>query len=137
MEPKNDGFYIIGISSSRGSFSGSMLNFGGVPYMDPMGLFPSLIDCFRLFQVMLISHQWAGRRHPDPKFEQFTVLQKASPRKERWLFAMKFVAYITRHFRYLKWRYENLFKLYGYGLCKGKPIPKMALSGYNTSILGT
>jgi len=28
-------------------------------------------------KVMLISHQWAGRRHPDPKFEQFTVLQKA------------------------------------------------------------
>ena len=28
MEPKNDGF--IGISSSRGSFSGSMLVFGGV-----------------------------------------------------------------------------------------------------------
>jgi len=28
-------------------------------------------------QVMLISHQWAGRRHPDPKFEQFSVLQKA------------------------------------------------------------
>lgn len=28
-------------------------------------------------KVMLISHQWAGRRHPDPKFEQFSVLQKA------------------------------------------------------------
>lgn len=27
-------------------------------------------------QVMLISHQWAGRRHPDPKFEQFSVLQQ-------------------------------------------------------------
>jgi len=31
MEPENDGFYIIGISSSRGSFSGSMLVFRGVP----------------------------------------------------------------------------------------------------------
>ena len=29
-------------------------------------------------QVMLISHQWAGRRHPDPKFEQFAILQQAS-----------------------------------------------------------
>lgn len=28
-------------------------------------------------KVMLISHQWAGRRHPDPKFEQFAVLQQA------------------------------------------------------------
>ena len=27
---------------------------------------------------MLISHQWAGTRHPDPKFEQFLVLQEAS-----------------------------------------------------------
>ncbi|CAJ1415080.1 unnamed protein product [Effrenium voratum] len=28
-------------------------------------------------KVMLISHQWAGTRHPDPKFEQFLVLQEA------------------------------------------------------------
>ena len=31
---------------------------------------------------------------------------------------------ISKHFvRYLKWRDENLCKLYGYGLCKGKPAP--------------
>ena len=37
MEPKNDGFF-IGISSSRGSFSGSMLVFGGVKDSSlPMG----------------------------------------------------------------------------------------------------
>ena len=29
MEPENDGF-LVGISSSKGSFSGSMLVFGGV-----------------------------------------------------------------------------------------------------------
>ena len=33
----------------------------------------------------------------------------------------------TKHFRYLKWRYENLYKQYGYGLCEGKPAPKIAL----------
>ena len=33
---------------------------------------------------------------------------------------------VTKHFRYLKWRYENLYKQYGYGLCKGKPTSKIA-----------
>ena len=33
----------------------------------------------------------------------------------------------TNHFRYLKWRNPDLYKLYGYGLCKGKPTPKTAL----------
>lgn len=28
-------------------------------------------------KVVLISHQWAGRRHPDPEFAQFAVLQQA------------------------------------------------------------
>ena len=28
-------------------------------------------------RVVLISHQWAGLRHPDPAFKQFTVLQQA------------------------------------------------------------
>ena len=36
---------------------------------------------------------------------------------------------VTKHFRYLKWRYvltsTYLYKLYGYGLCKGKPTPKI------------
>ena len=32
----------------------------------------------------------------------------------------------TKLFRYLKLRYENLYKLYGYRLCKGKPTPKIA-----------
>ena len=36
---------------------------------------------------------------------------------------------ITRHFRYLKWRNPHLYKLHGYGLYKGKPIPKIALEG--------
>ena len=30
---------------------------------------------------------------------------------------------ITKHFRYLKWRYKNLCKLYQFGLCKGFPPP--------------
>jgi len=30
-------------------------------------------------------------------------------------------------FRYLKWRNPHLYKLYGYGLCKGKPIPNIAV----------
>ena len=34
--------------------------------------------------------------------------------------------YITKNFRYLKWRNPHLFKLYGYGLCKGNPISKTA-----------
>ena len=29
-------------------------------------------------QVVLISHQWAGRRHPDPEFAQFAVLQQVT-----------------------------------------------------------
>ncbi len=29
--------------------------------------------------------------------------------------------HITKHFRYLKWRYSPKYKLYGYGLCKGIP----------------
>ena len=33
-------------------------------------------------------------------------------------------SWITIHFRYLKWRNPHLYKLYGYGLCKGKPTPK-------------
>ena len=36
---------------------------------------------------------------------------------------------ITKHVRYLKWRNPHLYKLYGYGLCKGKPTPKIALLG--------
>ena len=32
----------------------------------------------------------------------------------------------TKHFRYLKWRNPHLYKLYGYGLCKEKPTPKIA-----------
>ena len=34
------------------------------------------------------------------------------------------VIWLTNHFRYLKWRNPHLYKLYGYGLCKGKPTPK-------------
>ena len=30
---------------------------------------------------------------------------------------------LTKYFRYLKWRNPHLHKLYGYGLCKGKPAP--------------
>ena len=30
----------------------------------------------------------------------------------------------TKHFIYLKWRYWTLYKLYGHGLCKGKPTSK-------------
>ena len=34
---------------------------------------------------------------------------------------------ITKLFRYLKWRNPHLYKLYGYGLCKGvNPPPKIA-----------
>ena len=36
MEPENDGFYLIGISSSRGSFSGSMFVLGGVIFKDSL-----------------------------------------------------------------------------------------------------
>ena len=32
----------------------------------------------------------------------------------------------TKHFRYQKWRNPHLYKLFGYGLCKGKPAPKIA-----------
>ena len=34
---------------------------------------------------------------------------------------------VTKHFRYLKWRNPHVYKLYGYGLCKGKPTLKTAL----------
>ena len=34
--------------------------------------------------------------------------------------------YLAQHFRYLKWRNPHLYKLYGYGLCEGKPTPKIA-----------
>ena len=46
---------------------------------------------------------------------------------------------ITRHFRYLKWRNPHLYKLYGYGLCKGvHPSPKWpAMRFRKPSILGT
>ena len=40
-----------------------------------------------------------------------------------WNFNRKF----SKLFRYLKWRNPHLCKLYGYGLCKGKPTPKIAL----------
>ncbi len=33
---------------------------------------------------------------------------------------------VTKDFRYLEWRNPHLYKLYGYGLCKGKPSPKIA-----------
>ena len=36
---------------------------------------------------------------------------------------------VTKHFTYLKWRYSPIYpiyKLYGYGLCKGNPSPKIA-----------
>ena len=36
--------------------------------------------------------------------------------------------YHTKHFRYLNGG-THLFKLYGYGLCKGKPTPKIAIQG--------
>ncbi len=39
----------------------------------------------------------------------------------------RFTMGITKHLRYLKWRNPHLYKLYGYGLCKGKPTPKIAL----------
>ena len=40
-----------------------------------------------------------------------------------------FTAIITKHFeRYLKWRNPHLYKVYGYGLCKGKPTPKIAVN---------
>ncbi len=43
-----------------------------------------------------------------------------------WILKVVWCA-ITKHFeRELKWRSPHLYKLYGYGLCKGKPIPKIA-----------
>ena len=43
----------------------------------------------------------------------------------RHRFAMQILG-PTRLFRYLKWRNPHLYKLYGSGLCKGKPIPQIA-----------
>ena len=34
--------------------------------------------------------------------------------------------WVTQRFRYRKWMNPHLYKLYGYGPCKGKPTPKMA-----------
>ena len=48
------------------------------------------------------------------------VPQTASHQKEAVL-NFDLYRYITKLFRYLKWRYSNLYKLYGYGICKGKP----------------
>ena len=40
--------------------------------------------------------------------------------------------------RYLKWRNHHLYKLYGYGLCKGKPTQENSLICFRKpSILGT
>jgi len=47
------------------------------------------------------------------------------PQKEDHPMGIGFVPpSITKHFRYLKWRYENLYRLYGWGLCNGKLTPK-------------
>ena len=49
------------------------------------------------------------------------------------------VEFFTKLFRYLKWRNPHLYKLYGYGLCKGSfPTPKIAIIKVQaTSTLGT
>ena len=39
---------------------------------------------------------------------------------------IRFATIFTKLFRYLKWRNPHLYKQYGYGLCKGKPTPKIA-----------
>ena len=55
MEPKNDGFF-IGISSSRGSFSGSFLVFGGVrPFF-----FFSWLHLVGVFQKC-VPHPWSRK----------------------------------------------------------------------------
>ena len=41
------------------------------------------------------------------------------------------VSHVSKHFRDINWRY--LYRLYGYGLCKGKPTPKIA----ENKVLGT
>ena len=50
----------------------------------------------------------------------------------------KFGLWITNHFRYLKWRNPHLYKLYGYGLCKGVfPTAQNSLMRFRKpSILG-
>ena len=37
------------------------------------------------------------------------------------------ICLITQHFRNLKWRHSPIYKLYGYGLCKGHLPSKIAL----------
>ncbi len=46
---------------------------------------------------------------------------------------------VTKIFKYLKWRNPHLYKLYGYGLYKGNPTPKIAENKviWKPSILGT
>jgi hypothetical protein len=31
----------------------------------------------KLGKALFVSHQWVGKRHPDPEFTQFSVLQDA------------------------------------------------------------
>ena len=76
---------------------------------------------------------------PD-RIQQLHWAYRSSPRSENmpWASACQ-RNYVTKHFRYLKWRNPCLCKLYGYGLCKGKLTPKIALTRFKggTSILGT
>ncbi len=52
------------------------------------------------------------------------ILQVVKPWKSKGVFLIHDP--IIKHFRYLKWRNPHLHKLYGYGLCKRKAIPKIA-----------
>ena len=70
----------------------------------------------------MISHGH-GSTFVDPKLVRFTMI----------------LPILTKHFRYLKWRNPHLYKLYGYGLCKGfHPPPKQPKIRFRKpSILGT
>ena len=70
------------------------------------------------------------QNHQDGRTPRLPRVFQVPPVKAKWFSTLDIGKIYHQTFRwYLKWRNPHLYKLYGYGLCKGKPIPKMALWG--------
>ena len=74
-------------------------------------------------------------KHPDPSRKFVGLMVETSHPQNRivvefsslghiWILRVFTINHQTFQVPKLKWRYKNLYKLYGYGLSKGKPTPQ-------------
>ena len=103
-------------------------NYSGLVYLSTKNITLKFCRCF--FSYFIVSSFLArfGNDMFSPTTQRKSSAEPTNLRapNKGWLHPSPGSTQFTKLFRYQKWRNPHLYKLYGYGLCKGKPNPKIA-----------